>query len=99
MPCHVRAGDRGRRQGLCKNLPVPLAEPGKEPRLIGGQNGLQMLLWMPTSRRLRRCVDVCPVEVYELQDGKSNPVNGEECLGCESCVEVCEHGAITIEEA
>lgn len=26
------------------------------------------------------CVDVCPVEVYELQDGKSNPVNGEECL-------------------
>ncbi len=45
------------------------------------------------------CVDVCPVEVYELQDGKSNPVNGEECLGCESCVEVCEHGAITIEEA
>ena len=45
------------------------------------------------------CVDVCPVEEYELQDGKSNPVNGEECLGCESCVEVCEHGAITIEEA
>ena len=45
------------------------------------------------------CVDVCPVEVYELQDGKSNAVNGEECLGCESCVEVCEHGAITIDEA
>ena len=45
------------------------------------------------------CVDVCPVEVYELQDGKSNPVNAEECLGCESCVEVCEHGAITVEEA
>ena len=45
------------------------------------------------------CVDVCPVDVYELQDGKSNAVNGEECLGCESCVEVCEHGAITIDEA
>ena len=26
------------------------------------------------------CVDVCPVEVYELQDGKSNAVNGEEWL-------------------
>ena len=30
------------------------------------------------------CVDVCPTEVYELQDEKSVPVNAEECLGCES---------------
>jgi len=44
------------------------------------------------------CVDVCPVEVYEMQDGKSAPVNAEECLGCDSCVEVCEAGAITVEE-
>ena len=35
------------------------------------------------------CVDVCPVEVYEMTDGKS---------GCESCVEVCEHDAINVEE-
>lgn len=44
------------------------------------------------------CVDVCPVNVFEMQDGKSVAVNAEECLGCESCVEVCEPGAITIEE-
>ena len=44
------------------------------------------------------CVDVCPVEVYELQDGKAVAVNEEECLGCESCVEVCESDAIVIEE-
>ena len=44
------------------------------------------------------CVDVCPVEVYELQNGKAVPVNEEECLGCESCIEVCEQSAITIEE-
>jgi NAD-dependent dihydropyrimidine dehydrogenase PreA subunit len=44
------------------------------------------------------CVDVCPVEVYELQDGKAVPVHMEECLGCESCVEVCDQDAITIEE-
>ena len=29
---------------------------------------------------------------------KSVPVNAEECLGCESCVEVCEEDAITVEE-
>jgi len=44
------------------------------------------------------CVDICPVEVFELQDGKAVAVNEEECLGCESCVEVCETGALTVEE-
>ena len=44
------------------------------------------------------CVDICPVEVYELQDEKSVPVNAEECVGCESCIEVCEQEAITVRE-
>ncbi len=45
------------------------------------------------------CVDICPVEVYELQDEKSVPVNAEECVGCESCIEVCEQEAISVREA
>ena len=44
------------------------------------------------------CVDVCPVEVYEMQEGKAAVINEEECLGCESCIEVCETDAITLEE-
>lgn len=44
------------------------------------------------------CVDVCPVEVYEMRDGKAVAVNMEECLGCESCVEVCDQKAIIVEE-
>ena len=44
------------------------------------------------------CVEICPVEVYELQDEKSVPVNAEECTGCESCIEVCEQEAIRVEE-
>ena len=44
------------------------------------------------------CVDICPVDVYELQDEKSVPVNADECVGCESCIEVCEHEAITVTE-
>ncbi len=43
-------------------------------------------------------VDVCPVEVFEIENEKSVPVNAEECMGCESCVEVCEEDAIVIEE-
>jgi len=44
------------------------------------------------------CVDVCPVEVFEMVDDKSTIVNGDECMGCESCIEVCEEDAITVEE-
>jgi NAD-dependent dihydropyrimidine dehydrogenase PreA subunit len=44
------------------------------------------------------CVEICPVEVYEIQDEKSVVVNEEECVGCESCLEVCEEDAVTIEE-
>lgn len=44
------------------------------------------------------CVDICPVDVFEMADGKSSPVNAEECVGCESCVEVCPTEAIVIEE-
>ena len=42
------------------------------------------------------CVDVCPVGIYELQDNKAVVVNGDEWLGCESCIEVCETGATTV---
>ena len=44
------------------------------------------------------CVNACPAQVFELQDGKSEPVNSDECLGCETCVEVCPEGAITVTE-
>ena len=44
------------------------------------------------------CVDICPMEVFEMENGKSVPVNADACEGCESCVETCEPGAITLEE-
>lgn len=44
------------------------------------------------------CVDICPVDVYEIQNEKSVPINAEECLGCESCIEVCGQDAITVTE-
>jgi len=44
------------------------------------------------------CVDICPSDVFELQDKISVAINAEECVGCESCVEVCERRAITVNE-
>jgi NAD-dependent dihydropyrimidine dehydrogenase PreA subunit len=38
------------------------------------------------------------VDVLEMVDGKAEPVNMDDCEGCESCVEVCEEDAITVEE-
>lgn len=44
------------------------------------------------------CVNACPAQVFELVDGKADPVNMDECLGCETCVEVCPEGAVTVTE-
>ena len=44
------------------------------------------------------CAEVCPVDVYEIQNEKSVVVNGEECLRCQDCIEVCEYEAITVSE-
>ena len=44
------------------------------------------------------CVDVCPTEVFEMENEKSVVSEPDECLGCESCVEVCEEAAIVVEE-
>ena len=44
------------------------------------------------------CVDACPVDVYELVEGRAEPVRADDCLGCESCVEACDFDAITVEE-
>ncbi len=42
------------------------------------------------------CVDICPAEVLEMKDEKSEVTAIEECLGCESCVETCPEEAITL---
>ena len=44
------------------------------------------------------CVVICPMQVFELSQGKAVVVNGADCLGCDSCVEACEPAAITVSE-
>lgn len=42
------------------------------------------------------CVDVCPVEVFEMKDDKSEVVQPDECVECETCVENCPENAIQL---
>jgi len=44
------------------------------------------------------CVNNCPVTVFEMKDGKADPVHADQCEGCETCVSVCPSGAVTLSE-
>lgn len=40
------------------------------------------------------CVDTCPSEVYEIQNGKAVPTGIDACIECCACVESCPETAI-----
>jgi len=40
------------------------------------------------------CVEVCPVGVYEVVEGKVRAENIGECIACGACEEVCPNDAI-----
>jgi len=44
------------------------------------------------------CIAACTADVFEMRNGKSAAVSAKDCVGCLSCVETCEPGAITVEE-
>lgn len=40
------------------------------------------------------CVDVCPVNVYEIIDGKVDASNIGNCIACIACQDACPNDAI-----
>ena len=40
------------------------------------------------------CVNVCPVEVYDLIEGKVSAQNIGECIECQACQDTCPKNAI-----
>jgi NAD-dependent dihydropyrimidine dehydrogenase PreA subunit len=41
-----------------------------------------------------KCVEVCPVGIYELKNGKAVANNVDDCIECCACVESCPNNAI-----
>ncbi len=61
----------------------------------GKENGVTIEVDYDKCVGAAECVEVCPVEVYELKDGKSTAPNIDECIECCACVEACPESAIT----
>lgn len=58
----------------------------------------KVIVYTEKCKGCEECLEVCTVEVFEMQENKSVPVNVKECLGCQSCVEVCKEKAIAVKE-
>jgi NAD-dependent dihydropyrimidine dehydrogenase PreA subunit len=74
---------------------LSLSVPSLEPAIAAG---FKVTLDKEKCNGCGDCVDVCPVDVFEIKGKKAVLVKAKECLGCESCIEVCQKGAITLEE-
>ncbi|MFW6283276.1 MAG: 4Fe-4S dicluster domain-containing protein [Minisyncoccales bacterium] len=44
------------------------------------------------------CVSTCPVEVFEMKDGKAEPIKESECIACHACEGACPVEAIKVED-
>lgn len=42
------------------------------------------------------CRDVCPVDVFEIKNGKSTVKNPDECIQCRACEASCPEKAIIL---
>jgi NAD-dependent dihydropyrimidine dehydrogenase PreA subunit len=45
----------------------------------------------------RRCIDVCPHQVFDMQDKRARVVRKDDCMECGACALNCEPGALTVD--
>ncbi|MBT7903031.1 4Fe-4S binding protein [Candidatus Woesearchaeota archaeon] len=46
----------------------------------------------------KTCIDVCPMDVFVMENNKSKVVKPKECIGCRACEAQCSAQCIKIEE-
>jgi NAD-dependent dihydropyrimidine dehydrogenase PreA subunit len=44
------------------------------------------------------CAEMCPSEVYQIEEDKSNPIHPEDCIECWACVNQCPTESIQLYE-
>ena len=44
------------------------------------------------------CVEICPSEVYQMEEDLSIPARPEDCIECWACVNQCPTESIQLEE-
>ncbi len=59
----------------------------------------QIIIDLEKCQGCGECVDICPMDVLEMQDDKAVVVDLDECAGCLSCVESCPEEAIEVNES
>jgi len=59
--------------------------------------GLQPVVDKDKCEGCEECVNNCPVGVFQMVDGKSEPVQPEACEECETCISVCPSGAVVLQ--
>lgn len=45
-----------------------------------------------------KCIEVCPADVFEMEDGIAKAVRYDDCLDCGACMEECPSQAISFED-
>lgn len=45
-----------------------------------------------------KCVEVCPADVFEMEDDKAIAVRPDDCLDCGACADECPANAISLED-
>ena len=43
------------------------------------------------------CVAVCPMDVFEIEEGRAVVKYSSECTGCMKCIENCPEGAVDVD--
>jgi NAD-dependent dihydropyrimidine dehydrogenase PreA subunit len=43
------------------------------------------------------CVDICPMNCFDMVDEKAEPTREDDCILCMACVNACPTAAITVD--
>ena len=46
----------------------------------------------------KKCMEVCPMNVFELKDDKMVVARAQDCIGCKACEANCPENAVVVQD-